>query len=78
MEPANAEAAGITCHPVRLVVSESAGRVVWEVHGSGQAGQLLLVTYQLCNFRGQGRDDRHVRMCSAAVRVEARQGMSGV
>ena len=49
---------------------------VWE-EGSEQAGQLLLVTYQLWSFRGQGRDDGHVRMCSAVVRVEVPGDVGG-
>ena len=77
-EPADAAAAGITWVDGITVrpVTASDGGGVWE-EGSEQAGQLLLVTYQLWSFRGQGRDDGHVRMCSALVRVEVAGDVGG-
>ena len=56
----------------RISDSGNSGAGVWDSGRkvvSRRGSLVLLVTYQLWSFMGQGRDDGHVRVCSAVVRV---------
>jgi hypothetical protein len=83
-EPADAAAAGLTwvdnisarpllqgSHTAESPAGEAAAAGSANSYSSSfQAGQLLVVVYQLWGFKGQGRDSSRVRQCSAVVHVK--------
>jgi len=82
-EPVDAAAAGLTwvdaisARPLLPGTSladapagEAAAAAGHSNGGSGSSSDLLVVTYQLWSFKGQGRDSSRVRQCSAILHVQ--------
>lgn len=81
-EPVDAAAAGLTwvdaisarpLLPGASLADAPAGEAAAAGHSNGSSGSssdLLVVTYQLWSFKGQGRDSSRVRQCSAILHVK--------